>query len=185
MSKIFTTEFQLGLWNAWLPFLFFMVFSMLFSFFLNKEGFKRGGNRSWLTKKESMITAISALSFYGILIIGIWIPLKTGTTLFYAGIVMYILCLILGIFVSISFVNAPMDKLITGGCYKFSRNPIYVVNILIVIAIILMSLSWIIVLLLAVYLVSNHFAILAEERFCSETYGNDFEEYKNKVRRYF
>ncbi|PIE66440.1 MAG: phospholipid methyltransferase, partial [Desulfobacterales bacterium] len=26
--------------------------------------------------------------------------------------------------------------------------------------------------------------ILAEERFCAETYGEDFERYKKKVRRY-
>ncbi len=182
--ETFTIEFQTGLWNAWLPFLFYTVFTMLSAFLVNKEAFKRGSDRSWLNKKETLIAAVTVLSFYGTLIVGIWIPLKTGTYLFYIGLGMYIIGIILSIWVGISFLTAPMGKLITRGCYKFSRNPIYMVNILIAISIVLMSASWILVLLLIVYLVFNHLEILAEERFCAETYGEDFEIYKKKVRRY-
>ncbi len=175
---------SIGLWNAWLPFLFYMVFTMVSAFLLSKEGFKRGGDRSWLTKKEALISIITTFSFYGTLIVGIWIPLQTDTNLFYIGLGMYIIGIILSVWVGISFVTAPQGKLVTKGAYKFSRNPIYIVNILIAGSIVLMSASWILVIMLVIYLVFNHFSILAEERFCSETYGEDFELYKKKVRRY-
>ncbi|PID63321.1 MAG: hypothetical protein CR986_00025 [Ignavibacteriae bacterium] len=180
----FNFNLSIGLWNAWLPFLFYMVFTMVSAFLLSKEGFKRGGDRSWLTKKETFITTITTLSFYGTLILGIWIPLLIGTNLFYIGLGMYVIGIILSVWVGISFLTAPMGRLITKGAYKFSRNPIYMVNILIAFSIVLMSASWILVLMLVIYLVFNHLAILAEERFCLETYGEDFELYKKKVRRY-
>ncbi len=180
----FNFNLSIGLWNAWLPFLFYTVFTMVSAFLLSKEGFKRGGDRSWLTKKETLIMTINGLSFYGTLIVGIWIPLQMGTNLFYIGLGIYIIGIILSVWVGVSFLKAPPEKLITKGAYKFSRNPIYMVNILIACSIVLMSASWILVIMLVIYLVFNHLAILAEERFCSETYGEDFEAYKKKVRRY-
>ncbi len=180
----FNFNLSIGLWNAWLPILFYTVFTMVSAFLLSKEGFKRGGDGSWLTKKEILITTINGLSFYGTLILGIWIPLQTGTNLFYIGLGIYIIGIILSIWVGISFLLAPQGKLITQGAYKFSRNPIYLVNILIAGSIVLMSASWILVIMLVIYLIFNYLAILAEERFCSETYGEDFELYKKKVRRY-
>ncbi|PID94222.1 MAG: hypothetical protein CSA95_04075 [Bacteroidetes bacterium] len=177
-------DLRIGLWNVWLPFLFYMVFTMISAFLLSKEGFKRGGDRSWLTKKETLVTTVTTLSFYGTLIWGIWIPLQTGSNLFYIGLGIYVIGIILSIWVGISFLKAPPGKLITKGAYRFSRNPIYMVNIWIAISMVLMSSSWILVLMLVVYLSFNHLAILAEERFCLETYGEDFEAYKKKVRRY-
>ncbi len=180
----FSFNLNIGLWNAWLPFLFYIVFTMVSALLLSKEGFKRGGDRSWLNKKETLIMTINGLSFYGTLILEIWIPLQPGTNLFYIGLGIYIIGIVLSIWVGVSFLKAPPGKLIIKGAYRFSRNPIYIVNILIAGSIVLMSASWILVLILVIYLIFNHLAILAEERFCSETYGEDFEIYKKKVRRY-
>ena len=40
-------ELKIGFLNAWLPILFFHLFVMIFSYLINKEGFKRGAERSW------------------------------------------------------------------------------------------------------------------------------------------
>lgn len=177
-------NFEIGIWNAWLPMLFYLVFTMFFSYMLNSDGYKRGGDMSWLTPKDKRIITFSSIAFYTILILGIWLPLKTSTNLFYVGLVLYIVGIILSGIVSANYVTAPKNKLISKGLYQFSRNPIYVLNAWIVISIALMSNVWILFFILLIHLILNHFAILAEERYCEETYGESYNKYKQKVRRY-
>lgn len=77
-----------------------------------------------------------------------------------------------------------VSNLITQGIYRFSRNPIYVVNAWILVSIGLLSGVWILFVTLIIYLVSTHFAILAEERYCRERYGNAYREYLKRTPRY-
>ena len=121
-------ELKIGLLNAWLPILFFHLFVMIFSYLINKEGFKRGAERSWVGKKEKVLMMLSGLCLYGMLIFSIWLPLKTGTTLFYSGMIVYTIGLFFHGIASVNFVTAPPDKVITVGLYKISRNPIYLLN---------------------------------------------------------
>ena len=44
--------------------------------------------------------------------------------------------------------------------------------------------SWLLLAILMVFQVSVHFMILAEERWCREKFGEPYEEYMKKVRRY-
>lgn len=44
--------------------------------------------------------------------------------------------------------------------------------------------SWLLLAILLVFQVSVHFMILAEERWCSETFGETFDKYMEKVSRY-
>lgn len=44
--------------------------------------------------------------------------------------------------------------------------------------------SWLLLAILLVFQVSVHFMILAEERWCRETFGETFDKYMEKVSRY-
>ena len=76
------------------------------------------------------------------------------------------------------------DKLITTGIFAFSRNPIYVGFALILLGQFLISSTW----LLLAYLLAGywlfHRQVLREEQFLSQYYGDSFENYRQRVRRY-
>lgn len=76
------------------------------------------------------------------------------------------------------------DQLITTGVFAVTRNPIYVGFALILLGEFLIQSSW----LLLVYLLAGywlfHRQVLLEEEFLSKHYGDDFERYRQRVRRY-
>ncbi len=75
-------------------------------------------------------------------------------------------------------------KLVTGGLYRISRNPIYFGFNLITISSIIYILNPI-VLALGIYCMGiYHLIILREEEFLTEAFGDDYLTYKRKVRRY-
>ncbi len=70
------------------------------------------------------------------------------------------------------------------GLYAFSRNPMYVSFFLYFLGVCMMTSSWLLLAVLAVFQVSVHFMILAEERWCKETFGEAYFTYLKTVRRY-
>ena len=76
-------------------------------------------------------------------------------------------------------------RLVTTGMFSRSRNPFFLSLDLYFpgIALILPSLFFIGFTVLAI--ISIHFFILKEERFMKKVYGEEFEKYEKKVRRYF
>ena len=90
------------------------------------------------------------------------------------------------VIISLLYFNiATDDQPVTGGPYKFSRNPQWVGLFLLLLGSALTSASW---LLLAIVLVVGaiyHIQILAEEQACLEMYEDSYLKYKEEVPRYF
>jgi len=80
----------------------------------------------------------------------------------------------------------PIDQTIfkTSGIYKISRNPMYLGFNLWTIASILYTINLLIILLGVYSIIIYHFIILGEEHFLNNQFGNEYSEFKNKVRRY-
>ncbi len=175
----------IGLWNAYLPIVVYLVFTMLLSYFLDKEGFKRGGDDSWVKKEEKLLMHLSGYIYMMIILFSVFVPLKNNTTLFNIGVVVYIITMLLSGYTSISFVTAPKDKLITKGIYKYSRNPIYLVNSLVIIVTALLTNASIYLILFAIYSISAYFTIRLEEKYCAIKYADDYQEYVKSTPRYF
>lgn len=78
------------------------------------------------------------------------------------------------------------DKLVTGGLYKYSRNPMYL-------AFLLVLLAWGLWLgnafntLLAAFFVAymNRFQVMPEEEALLQRFGKEYRQYLGKVRRWF
>jgi len=77
------------------------------------------------------------------------------------------------------------QKLITGGLYRMSRNPLYFGGNLGYWGIFLLIPSWSYVIALVIMLTNNHFRILQEERHLLKIYKDEYQEYKERVGRYF
>ena len=77
-------------------------------------------------------------------------------------------------------------KLLLDGPYSLSRNPTYVAWTLMYLGIGLAANSlWIVVLLPAVVAFTHIFDVLREERFLEKKFGEEYIQYKERVRRYF
>lgn len=78
------------------------------------------------------------------------------------------------------------SKLVTSGVYKFSRNPMYLALLSVLIGGCVYFGTWLNSLILLLYIwYMTKFQIKPEEKILSEKYGNLYLEYCKKVRRWF
>lgn len=111
----------------------------------------------------------------------------------YAGILPVILGIAISTISSGLFIQAgtgllPFHEattLVTGGFYRFSRNPMYLGMILMLAgwAFLLGSAGALLPLVIFIWIIRNHF-VLGEERFLEAVFGQRYLDYKSKVRRW-
>ena len=109
----------------------------------------------------------------------------TGTILILAGCIIMASSLFqLGL--STRFI-LPRQKteLITKGVYAFCRNPIYVGVYLSFIGIFFLLPSLIYLIGFSLFLINQHFRIMQEEKFLIESFGSEYENYCQRVGRYW
>jgi protein-S-isoprenylcysteine O-methyltransferase Ste14 len=76
------------------------------------------------------------------------------------------------------------DKLITTGMFRVSRNPIYVCFLIFFTGLLLIHRNIVIAVAYILLALAIHRQILREEKFLGSHYGEEYEEYRSKVRRY-
>lgn len=79
--------------------------------------------------------------------------------------------------------NKP-DKLITGGMFAISRNPIYVCFLMFFTGLFLIHRNIVIAVAVVLFAMAIHRQVLREEKFLTSHYGKEYESYCKKVRRY-
>ncbi len=103
---------------------------------------------------------------------------------FILGLVCYILGLCLCAASVAGFASPDREGLNTEGIYRFSRNPMYVSYFICFLGMALLTRSWLLFGVVAVFQISSHWIILSEERWCLEKFGTAYEQYMKSVRRY-
>jgi protein-S-isoprenylcysteine O-methyltransferase Ste14 len=79
----------------------------------------------------------------------------------------------------------PVKALVVDGIYKFSRNPIYVAVLLVVIAFALcVNSRWFLVATVILFFLLHFGVIRREERYLSHKFGNAYDNYRRRVRRW-
>ena len=79
----------------------------------------------------------------------------------------------------------PTTSIISSGIYSRTRNPIYIAAAIIMIGIgIMLGNYWVIAFLIPVLIAIHYMAILPEEKYLEEKFGNDYLTYKSAVRRW-
>ena len=111
------------------------------------------------------------------------------------NILSYFLLIVSVIIISISLFDLgmstrfglPTDETVlkTRGIYRFSRNPMYLGFYLLTIGGMIYIGKWWIILLGVYSIIVYHQIILNEERFLGERFGENYSEFKKRVRRYF
>jgi protein-S-isoprenylcysteine O-methyltransferase Ste14 len=79
----------------------------------------------------------------------------------------------------------PTNSIISDGIYSYSRNPIYVAMALIYTGTaFLFNSVWFLPLLVLVLLIVHFCVILREEKYLERKFGDEYLNYKNRVRRW-
>ena len=109
-----------------------------------------------------------------------------------------ILGIVLGIFAALFFASAtltmknswrvgiPEEKtgIVTHGIYQYGRNPAFVGFDLLYISVLLLFFNIPLLIISLLAMIMLHLQILQEEEWLSRTFGEEFEAYRSRVRRY-
>jgi protein-S-isoprenylcysteine O-methyltransferase Ste14 len=134
---------------------------------------------------EKLKKVTNMITWYGAMLYTVFLPLKTGTIMFYVGIVLFFSGLVLSAISLVNYINTPLDTPVVSGLYKFSRNPIYLFYAITWYGAVLAVSSGLLLLLHTAEVVLCHFSILEEEKDCEEQYGQSYLDFKNRIPRYF
>jgi protein-S-isoprenylcysteine O-methyltransferase Ste14 len=174
--------FELGLWNAWIFILPMIIISILGSKILGKRGPEEVSS---LTKRVKTANSLYSLILVLLYAYSIFLPLELNTVWFYAGVLIYLLGVLVVILSLLSFHTTPADKLVTKGVYRISRNPGYVGDFLVNTSVGIACLSWVFLLVaIAFFLLLRYYVVVVEEPFLIEKYGDTYKEYMNRTPRW-
>jgi len=167
--------FKLGVWNAWIFIIPLVVYwfsgiKFLFS--------KRISEKSFLKRRrDRIISQILVLAMFFSFFYSIFLPLKLGTIWFYIGLLIYLAGIVLVTLTMIYFAITPLNKPVTRGIYRYSRNPMFIGFFLVYIGIAIACISWLyMVLTLLFILMVNHLSSF-EEAITLGHYGKAYKEY--------
>ena len=156
----------------YLPQLILMFFSKHFSNNFN--------NTISNSKKDFFLEVFTGIVLGGILIYAYFSEISGNLIL---GFLVYFIGLILTYVGYFQFLFSK-KKLVKNGIYSISRNPTYLFTTLSLIGICALINSLILTLIVIVHFILTHQVILKEEKYLEKKFGNDYLEYKKRVRRY-
>ncbi len=174
-----------GIWNAWIYMSVFII--QMFIIMFAGEQVKRRSHvpdEARLNRAEKNISVIANIVWLAALLYSVFLPLKIGTILFFAGLLTFAIGLIILTAATCYFLSVPPDQLISKGVYRFSRHPMYLATFLICLGAGISSGSWIFIILSIVMIYCFHREALVEERFCLNRYGKTYQQYMNHVPRW-
>jgi protein-S-isoprenylcysteine O-methyltransferase Ste14 len=147
------------------------------------EIFKKMGDVPY-EKGEKRAYVIYMVVLLVLLAYSVFLPLKLGTVWFYAGFTTYLVGLVMFLIAIVNIATTPMGQPFTNGMYRYSRHPLYFSGSITFVGVGLASASWVFLLLSVVIIILQYFQVIAEERSCLETYGDEYQEYLNRTPRW-
>jgi protein-S-isoprenylcysteine O-methyltransferase Ste14 len=171
--------FKIGVWNAWIPTTFLLLFIML-SGLLPKDI----GKRITPAEEVKKINRVMLIVFFTMVIYTIFLPLKPGTIWFYAGLAVYLLGFIISTAALFSIAATKPGEPFTTGMYRYSRHPIAIGTLLPFIGVGIATASWLFLVLSAILMVISHFLAITEESATTKKFGDAYREYMKRTPRW-
>ncbi len=178
----FIPAFEIGIWNAWIFIIPFIVYWFVGIKFLFSKRMPK--SPSLKRKKIEIISNILVIAMFGSFIYSIFVPFKLGTIWFIIGLLVYIMGIVLIIVSMIDFATTPLDKPVTKGVYRFSRNPMFIGWFLLYFGIVIACISWVYLVLTVFFILTMHYLSPFEEAITLGYYGKAYKEYMKKTPRW-
>jgi protein-S-isoprenylcysteine O-methyltransferase Ste14 len=135
---------------------------------------------------EKILSLASVFLFgRGMIIYSLFVTIKLTTLWFYLGTAIFLAGLIVYTQALVNFASAPSDRRAVKGAYRYSRHPIQLLGIVMWIGVGIATTSWVILLACGIQLFLSRPFLIAQERYCLDTYGESYKEYMLKTPRYF
>ena len=179
--------FEIGVWNAWIFMVPFLLVNLLFFLLMIKKGAPGGPSRVSCKSKTTLLVATSSkIIYFPAIIYSVFLPLKLGTIWFYIGLPITLVGLLGSIVVMVNWAVTPAGEPVTRGFYRYSRHPIYVTGIFMLLGMSIISASWVYLLLTIIFGVgvTRPYFIKIEEAQCLGHYGAAYREYINRTPRW-
>ncbi len=180
------TAFELGLLNAWILQVIYLIVSMqplVFRRLLNgkiKEDTKKLKNISPTHVKKTWYSKILYWLLFIIFIISFiltfFLPLQMASSWFYIGIILFMIGIFLNVFVIQSWIISTPDGPITSGIYRYSRHPMYISFFFSYIGICIATLSLLFLILTFIHISLTFLQAMSEEEYCILKYGDPYQK---------
>ena len=186
----FIPAFELGLWNAWIFMVPFLLVTLLCMLLMMKKdapgGPVRAVQRACKSKATLLVASLSKIIYFPAVIYSVFLPLKLGTIWFYAGLPITLVGLVGTIIVLVDWANTPAGEPVTRGIYRYSRHPMYVTGVVIFLGVSILSASWVFLLFTIIFGVgvTRPYFVKIEEAQCLGHYGAAYREYMNGTPRW-
>jgi len=179
--------FEIGVWNAWIPMLYFPLHPLIMIVVDKLVGVgnitKKMGDVPYTRAEKGMFNSMVILMLLAF-IYSIFLPLKLGTLWFYTGLPIYLIGLIMFIWAIVNIATTPEGKPFTKGAYRYSRHPMTFWGNIMHLGVSIASASWVFLLFSVVVAILFHYLVIAEERGCLEYYGDSYREYMDRTPRW-
>ena len=152
---------------------------------VSKSMRKKLTNRSNFSRKQKRILIVSKILALIEIVLITMTPLNYPSIDFNVGIAIYVFGMVGFIIAIWNYVGTPLNEPVTKGIYRISRNPQEFMIGISCLGICFSIGSGIALLVLLAAKLFTHFTIIAEEESCLRLYGKSYEEYMEKVPRYF
>jgi protein-S-isoprenylcysteine O-methyltransferase Ste14 len=179
--------FEIGVWNAWIFMAPFLLVNILFFLLMIKKDAPGGPSRVPCKSKTTILFGTASKIIYlPAIIYSIFLPLKLGTIWFYTGLPITLAGLLGSIVILVDWFITPSGEPVTRGFYRYSRHPIYVTGIIMLLGVSVISASWVFLLLTIIFGigVTRPYLIKIEEAQCLGHYHARYKEYMNKTPRW-
>lgn len=178
-------ELRFGLLNGWIALGLLSLADGICFLIFPKDVVKRLFDRSGWSQKQIVFTVIGKLCALVCIVLLIMTPLRIGNVVFIVGSVVTVLGLAGLVIALFNFKNTPFDQPVAQGIYKISRHPQIVMSSMVLWGGTIAIGSWTAVVALIVARIFSHFGIIAEEEICLKLYGDPYQDYMQRVPRYF
>jgi len=178
----FIPDFELGLWNAWILIIPLIVFWIGGVKFLFSKRMPETAPPS--ERKLKILSSLLVILMFGSFIYSIFMPLKLGTIWFPIGLVVYLVGMVLIAIAMINFATTPMNKPVTKGIYRYSRNPMFIGWFLLYFGIAIACISWVYIVITVLFILITTYLSPFEEAITLGHYGKAYKEYMKRTPRW-
>jgi protein-S-isoprenylcysteine O-methyltransferase Ste14 len=181
-------EFQIGWLNGWwYPAVFGLINLVLIAAYGPWTFGKRLVRLPVFASRMEKILSLASVFLFGrgMMIYSVFVTIKWGTPWFIIGTALFLVGLTIYTCALVNFAVTPSDRPVVKGVYRYSRHPIQLLGIVMWIGVGIAVTSWVILIACVIQLFLSRPFLLAQERFCLDTYGESYREYMQKTPRYF
>ena len=152
--------------------------------FINKTALPKAAYFPPMQQTEKVMFYIYQSSTILILLYMFFLSASITTVISKIGLSVYIAGVALFAVATASFAKPGTGGINQCGLYRMSRNPMYIAYFIYFLGCGLITRSILLLVFICVFQIAAHWIILAEERWCVQTFGDAYSQYMKKVRRY-